>query len=117
LPLYVIDEPEAHLHPRAVQSVRQWLQELSRPINANGVLVATHDESFFALSAAEAKFLLLGRQAGKTRIRRLDGDLWVQLGVLSEELGCSRASLLQYTRLAVIVEGEHDPAHPGPRRH
>lgn len=110
LPLYVIDEPEAHLHPRAVQSVHRWLQELSRRVNANGVLVATHDESFFALSGDEARFLLVGRQAGKAMIRELDGDLWAQVGLLGEEVGCSRARLLQHTRLAVIVEGEQDAA-------
>jgi hypothetical protein len=110
LPLYVIDEPEAQLHPRAVQSVRHWLQDLSRPSNANGALIATHDERFFALTGEEASFLLLGRQDGTARIRRLDGELWEHLGLLGEEVGCSRADLLQHTRLAVIVEGEHDAA-------
>ena len=37
---YIADEPETHLHPAAVQSVRNWLSRLSE--TATTVLVATY---------------------------------------------------------------------------
>ena len=46
---YMADEPETHLHPAAVQSVRNWLSLLSE--TATAVLVATHSPALLDIAA------------------------------------------------------------------
>jgi hypothetical protein len=106
--LYLVDEPEAHLHPRAVRSVRDWLQRLGR--QANGVLVATHERGFLQLPPGEATVVIARREHSDTKLLPVKEGLVEGLDGISDEMGWSRADLLQLTRLVLFVEGPHDVA-------
>jgi len=104
--VYLADEPEAHLHPAALQSVREWLTQLAE--TAAAVLVATHSTALLD-SASELvhRVLVLPGDEG-TELRRLSGALADQLARVSAQLGITKGEILLMTRLAVFVEGPHD---------
>lgn len=103
---YIADEPEAHLHPAALQSVRKWLARLAEA--AATVLVATHSTALLDSSSELVRRVLVLRDGEVTRLRRLTGALSGELAQVSEDLGITKGELLLMTRLAVFVEGPHD---------
>jgi hypothetical protein len=106
--LYLVDEPEAHLHPAAVRSVADWLHQLSQ--QANGVIVATHERAFLEFSPEAATLVLASQEEGGARLTWVSGDRIQALERIRHEMGLSRADLLQLTRLILFVEGPHDVA-------
>lgn len=103
---YIADEPEAHLHPAAVRSVRAWLTALAE--SAATVLVATHSPLLLGGTSDLIRRVLVTRTNESTRLRRITGGLADELAAVSDELGLSEGELLLLTRLAVFVEGPHD---------
>lgn len=104
----LVDEPEAHLHPRAVASVGVWLAELSDV--ALAVLVATHHPWFLGLDRQRLHLVYCGRREGSTALEDIGADLLQSLDRVKDDFGLTRADLLQLTRLALFVEGPHDVA-------
>ena len=104
--VYIADEPEAHLHPAALHSVRQWLTELAE--KATTVLVATHSHALLDSTSELVNRVRVHRDEEGTRLRLMPGSLDEELGRFSEELGISRGELLLMTQLALFVEGPHD---------
>ena len=103
---YVADEPEAHLHPAAVKSVRDWLTQLAGL--AATVLVATHSPALLDGTSALISRVLVQRTSQATQLRQMTGALSSELEAVSDDLGITRGELLLLTRLAVFVEGPHD---------
>jgi energy-coupling factor transporter ATP-binding protein EcfA2 len=104
--VYIADEPEAHLHPAALQSVRQWLTRLAT--SAATVLVATHSAALLDSTSNQVHRVLVTRKRNRTHLRRMTGALDSELGRVADDLGLSRGELLLMTRLALFVEGPHD---------
>ena len=104
--VWLVDEPEAHLHPTAVRSVVGWLEK--RATESLAVIVATHDTSFLELSNESATVLLGRREDGATSFRKLNPRSLKSLRAASQDLGLSTAQLLGFTRLILFVEGPHD---------
>lgn len=103
---YIADEPEAHLHPAAVRSVRDWLTEVAQ--TAATVLVATHSPILLDnQSDLTTRVLVLPGENG-TELRTLTGSLAGELADFREILGLTQGELLLMTRLALFVEGPHD---------
>jgi hypothetical protein len=103
---YIADEPEAHLHPASIRSVRDWLSQLAQ--SAATVLVATHSPILLDdLSELTTRILVLPGENG-TELRTLTGSLGTELAEAREVLGLTQGELLLMTRLALFVEGPHD---------
>jgi energy-coupling factor transporter ATP-binding protein EcfA2 len=103
---YIADEPEEHLHPAAIRSVRDWLTQLAQ--TAATVLVATHSPTLLdATSELTTRVLVLPSENG-TELRTLTGSLASELADASSILGLTQGELLLMTRLALFVEGLHD---------
>ena len=104
--VYVVDEPEAHLHPRAIASVRSWLGELAR--TATAVLAASHSPMLLDTdSPLAARVLVLSRDGG-TELHAVTGTADNSLAETAGELGITKGDLLLMTRLVLFVEGIHD---------
>ena len=104
--VYVIDEPEAHLHPAAIASVRAWLEELAR--TATAVLAATHSPMLLDTDSHLTTRVLVQRGDGETELQALTGITDDRLAEAASELGITKGDLLLMTRLAVFVEGSHE---------
>ncbi len=104
--IYIADEPEAHLHPAALHSVREWLSLLAQ--TAATVLVATHSTVLLdAPSELIRRVLVLPTPEG-TVLHRMTGALGEELARVSDALGLTKGELLLLIRLALFVEGAHD---------
>jgi hypothetical protein len=106
--VYLVDEPEAHLHPKAVASVAQWLAKLAE--SASGVVVATHSTTVLDAPSEVATRVLVTSGPNGTLLRELRGQLATALEDVASELGLHPGELLLLTRLALFVEGPHDVA-------
>jgi hypothetical protein len=104
--VFIIDEPEADLHPRAMESIARWLTDLSRQNAA--VLVATHAIPFLNLPSESTTFIRLDRVGRNTRLNPMNPDLVGSLKELAEEVGTTPGELLQLYDAVLIVEGIHD---------
>ena len=104
--VYIVDEPEAHLHPAALQSIQKWLSQLAE--TAAMVLVATHSVALLDCPSELAHRVLVVRNGDTTMLRPMTGALGEELGLVSETLGLTKGELLLMTRLALFVEGPHD---------
>jgi AAA domain, putative AbiEii toxin, Type IV TA system len=101
--VYIIDEPEAHLHPAAITSVRSWIEDLAR--TATAVLAATHSPLLLDTDSPLTTRVLVLPGTG---LRVMAGMLDEQLAETVAELGITKGDLLLMTRLALFVEGPHD---------
>jgi hypothetical protein len=104
--VYVIDEPEAHLHPAAIASVRAWLEDLAG--TATAVLAATHSPMLLDTDSHLATRVLVRPRRGGTELQALTGIMDERLAGAASELGITKGDLLLMTRLVVFVEGPHD---------
>lgn len=104
--VYIADEPESHLHPAALQSVRNWLSQLAE--TAAMVLVATHSPALLDSPTELIHRILVLREDDSTKLHPMTGALGEELASVSETLGLTKGELLLMTRLALFVEGPHD---------
>jgi hypothetical protein len=102
----LIDEPEAHLHPRAVASVGQWLLDISTRVAS--VVVATHHPTLFNLRATNIQkhvVLKKGRRSSSEPWDPASEDLVAQL---ARDIGLTPGDLFLMSRYVLFVEGPHD---------
>lgn len=104
--VYIADEPESHLHPAALHSVREWLSQLAE--TAAAVLVATHSTAVLDSASKQIRRILVLPSAAGTVLREMTGALDDELARVSDVLGLSKGELLLLARLALFVEGPHD---------
>lgn len=105
-----IDEPEAHLHPSAVQSIVRWCQRMVA-LGFN-VVVASHHEEFLRASGAGQTLVHVTRDAdtGQTNAYALPSLRTTRLLELAADVGMHPASALSIRRAVLFVEGPLDVA-------
>jgi hypothetical protein len=103
---YIVDEPEGHLHPAAIRSVRDWLTQLAQ--TAATVLIATHSPILLGSPSKLITRILVLRRENGTELLPLTGSPAAVLTDASDILGVTQGELLLMTRLALFVEGLHD---------
>ncbi len=108
LGIVLIDEPEAHLHPKAIRSAARLLNDRVVP-RAVCVLVATHHPMLFDPTLLpNAGRLVIRREGERRTIEQITARTRASLDRLRHELGVSASDLALMTRLALFVEGWHD---------
>lgn len=100
------DEPEANLHPAAVESVVDWLVSVSQ--RTAGAVVATHHPAFLSVDDDDAHLVHVQRTEGRTVLSTVAGSDTESLDRLAVDAGLTRAELLQRIRMVLFVEGPHD---------
>lgn len=98
--IFLIEEPEVHLHPALETSVMQYLKKIS--LNCQ-VFITTHSTNF--LDMGEIKNVYLVSRSESTHVQTL--DLEEAQIMIPKELGIRLSSLFMYDRL-VFVEGPSD---------
>jgi AAA domain, putative AbiEii toxin, Type IV TA system len=106
--VYLIDEPERHLHPIAQRQAATWIANLAQLPGAPSVVVATHSPAFLNLPSETAQYIAIARRDQETLAEVIDPEDILRLDSLARDLGIERSDLLQLVRRVLIVEGEHD---------
>jgi AAA domain, putative AbiEii toxin, Type IV TA system len=107
--IYLIDEPEMHLHPLAQRDVLDWIEQ--RVAEGHSAVVATHSPVFLNPSLSSAKLHALVRQDADLCQFDLSADTIDDLAAvdgLGTALGLDRVMALQVMRGVLVVEGLHD---------
>lgn len=102
LPILIVEEPEAHLHPQLVQLLAKQLQVGSKDVQT---LVSTHSPSL-AASIDPRKIRPMFRASGRVHVGSLAkvGMDDLEARQLRRMIDATRASLL-FARAAILVEG------------
>jgi ABC-type Na+ transport system ATPase subunit NatA len=104
--LWLLDEPEAHLHINAIRDLRDWL--VHRNDEGIGLVVATHALELLDLPTARAEFLLLTRDPDGESHAVLAENLIDSLEAYASDVGIKPGDALRMARGVLVVEGEHD---------
>jgi hypothetical protein len=104
--LFIVDEPERHLHPNVQREAATWLKR-STAEQGGLCLLATHGTPFLALpSDQDAPLYVYARRTEKgTACEAFDAD---EIHKIVTELGFDRGELLTTVALFLVVEGIHD---------
>lgn len=90
-----IEEPESHLHPRAIHQLREVLDDLSKQ---HQVILTTHCPLFVDRTNLKSNILVNKRKASPAK----------NISELRSVLGVRASDNLRNAELALIVEGEED---------
>jgi len=90
-----IEEPESHLHPRAIHQLKDVLLEISKK---NQIIITTHCPLFVNRAAIESNILVSDNKAVSAR----------NAGEIRTSLGVRASDNLRNAELVLIVEGEED---------
>jgi predicted ATPase len=107
--LYLVDEPERHLHPEAQRLAARWLLERSRDPGV-GVAVATHSPAFLDLPRGAISLYLCRRDPdgeGAT-IEPWGGERLAATYDAAEESGLLMSDVFLAGTVPLIVEGKFD---------
>ncbi|MGB7686049.1 MAG: AAA family ATPase [Solirubrobacterales bacterium] len=107
--LFIVDEPERHLHPNVQREAAAWLKR-STAEQSGTCLLATHSTPFLALpSDQDAPLYVYARRTDQgTACEAFDADEIHGLDQIVAELGFDRGELLTTIALFLVVEGIHD---------
>ena len=102
----LIDEPEAHLHPRAVASVGEWLIDIAPRVTS--VVVATHHPSLFNLRASNIQKHVVFKKGRRSSSEPWDSASEDLVAQLASDIGLTSGDLFMMSRYVLFVEGPHD---------
>lgn len=105
-----LDEPEAHLHASAVNSVVRWCEKMVA--YGFNVIVASHHEEFLRANSKDIALVHVTRDAesSKTRARAIPGWEIPVRQKLASEVGMHPAIAMSLHRAILFVEGPFDEA-------
>ena len=107
--LFLIDEPEAHLHPAAQRQAARWLSSFLGD-DYGRCLLASHSPAFLSM-AGRTRLTHVSRAAGhRVQLRSLDPRDLKALDPALRDLGFDRGELLALHRAVLFVEGATDRA-------
>ena len=93
--IIAIEEPESHLHPNAVHSLREVVQELA---DKHQIVVTTHCPLFVDRAAVHSNIIVNNRKAKPAR----------NIEEIRECLGVRASDNLRHAEIVLLVEGEDD---------
>ena len=102
----LLDEPEAHLHPRAVASIGEWLTDIAPRVSS--VVVATHHPALFNLRGIGLQKHVVLRRQGTSVVEPWNPASEELVDQLAHQIGLTAGELFMMSRFVLFVEGAHD---------
>lgn len=93
--ILAIEEPESHLHPRAIQQLRVVIEQLAQ---RHQIVVSTHCPLFVARDRIESNIIVHNRKAEPAK----------SVNAIREILGVQASDNLVGAEVVLVVEGEDD---------
>lgn len=104
---FLVDEPEAHLHPAAQREAASWLEAQDEQ-QAGRFVIASHSPAFLRLSSGVSLVHVSRTSNRSVQLRSIGPG---ELGAIDPEIaevGFDRGELLALFRAVLFVEGETD---------
>lgn len=101
----LIDEPELHLHPAALENVVDWIAE--RTAQGQSAVIATHSPRVMRL-AVDGRLLHVHRVDGHTVLTPVPPGLVSAIDATAADMGFGSRERLGAIRGVLAVEGPHD---------
>jgi hypothetical protein len=93
--ILAIEEPESHLHPRAIHRLHEVIREIARE---HQVIITTHNQGFVEQDDIGANLIIQKRQAKPAK----------SIAEIRDSLGVRVSDNLQNSEVVLVVEGEDD---------
>jgi putative ATP-dependent endonuclease of OLD family len=93
--ILLVEEPESHLHPKAIHQLREVLEDLRKE---NQIVVTTHCPLFVNRGNVASNFIVSKNQAVRAR----------NLADIRDVLGVRASDNLRHAALVIVVEGPED---------
>jgi predicted ATPase len=104
--VYLVDEPEQHLHPLAHEEARRWLCKRTKA--GAVVVIATHAAPFLQLPIEDVTYAFITRSTGTTTAHVVGDDMLRELREHAQAIGLPPTVMIQLTRAWLVVEGHDD---------
>ena len=105
--LYLIDEPEQHLHPRLQRQAAEWLSRIAQSPGSQ-VAIATHSVAFLGIASGATYTYLTRAGVAPTLLRPIRPLDLNRLDAAADDLGFNRGELLALVKVFLWVEGPMD---------
>lgn len=105
--LYILDEPEQHLHPALQRRAAQWLRDWSRRRRVQ-CLIATHEPAFMSLGGGATYSRVMRTPKELVEVEPIAPYALAASDEVAIELGLDRGELLALHRVVLFVEGITD---------
>lgn len=102
----LLDEPEAHLHPRAVASIGEWLLDIAPRVAS--VVVATHHPALFNLRGIGVQKHVTLRSQGTSVVKPWNPASEELVDQLAHQIGLTAGDFFMMSQFVLFVEGPHD---------
>lgn len=105
--IFLIDEPERHLHPLAQEEVAIWLGEIVR--EGASIVIATHAVPFLRFPITDTHYFRVTRRPDwNSDVKLIAPSVLDEVRDSAQALGLPPAAVLQLVRAWLVVEGEDD---------
>lgn len=104
--LYLIDEPEQHLHPRLQRHASRWLAE-AMDARRSQCIVTTHSVPLLNVGGG-AQYAYLARGGAGATVHAFTPDELDALSLIADVMGFNRGELLSSVVAFLFVEGRSD---------
>lgn len=106
--LYLIEEPEAYLHPHLRRHVRRCLQQLADA--GNDILLVTHDPDVIDLARPRSLLRLSKSSTATSSVYRVSQDIDLNYEGVARKVGAKGNGDLPFSNAAILCEGQDDVA-------
>jgi len=107
--IYVLDEPERHLHPRLQRKAAAWISTRAGG-GTNDFVFASHAVPFFGMPAPTRYVHVWRDERGQRHLADIDPSELSAADATAEDLGLDRGELLGLVSEILFVEGVTDQA-------
>jgi hypothetical protein len=104
--LFLIDEPERHLHPARQRAMASWIFDTMRERQSQ-IILATHAPAFLGLPA-DVQHVYVNRTDDTVRLEHFEVEDLAALHEIARSVGFDRGELLTNSRVLLFVEGRAD---------
>jgi AAA domain, putative AbiEii toxin, Type IV TA system len=104
--LYLVDEPERHLHPRLQRAAARWLAHRMAERRSQ-CIISSHSAAFLNL-ARDTSFVFSRREEHGSSVHPIDAIHITALSEVAAALGLNRGELLTNISIVLFVEGMAD---------
>lgn len=106
--LYLIEEPEAYLHPHLRRHVRNCLQQLADA--GNDIVLVTHDPDVIDLTRPRSLLRLSKASTATSSVYRVSDVINLNYEAVARKVGGKGNGDLPFSNAAILCEGQDDVA-------